>query len=122
MGNQPIEELKSSTFSEQKLPFKLETEIFVFGQSLPALKITYYSSLKLLRQGSTRIDSQYTVIDERKYMLNDRGEYEPFVVFGKSAIGYSELKGAVQRLELEEQEKSDPRAKPFSRSIPKTWK
>lgn len=122
MGKQPIEELKSSTFSDQELPFKLETEIFVFGQPLPALKITYYSNLKLLRQGSARIDKQYMVIDERKYMLNDRDEYEPFVVFGKSAVGYSELKAAVQRLELEEQEKNDPRAKPFSRTIPKTWK
>ena len=114
------EDLKSS--ENKKLPFKLETDIFFYGISVPVIKTGYYNSLKLLRQASARKNAQYMVMSERKYMLNDKGEYEPFAVFGKSAIGLSQLKTAVARLELEEIEKQDPYMATRSGAIPKTWK
>lgn len=73
-------------------------------------------------QGRERKEQQFfCILDERKYMLNDNGEYEPFVVFGKSAIKLSELKAAVRYLELKEQERGDNNRPTVSKSIKKTW-
>ena len=61
-------------------------------------------------------------MSERKYLLNDAGVYEPFVVFGKSEVSLSVMKKAVLRLELEEKEKGDFYALQKSNGIVKTWK
>lgn len=107
----------------EKKKFKLELDIATGMSDFPIKMATYYfSSLKLLRQGRERKEQQFfCIIDERKYMLNENGEYEPFVVFGKSAIGLPELKAAVEYLELKEQERGDNNCPTVSKGIKKTW-
>lgn len=106
-----------------KKKFKLELDIATGMSEFPLKMATYYfSSLKLLRQGRERKEQQFfCILDERKYMLNDNGEYEPFVVFGKSAIKFSELKAAVRYLELKEKERGDNNCPTVSNGIKKTW-
>lgn len=108
--------------TENKKRFKLELEVLAEGNPPIRILTLYFSNLKLLRQGQQRKNQQYIIIDQRKYMLNEKGEYEPFAVFGKSAIKLSDLKAAVKRLELEEKEKGDLYNPQLSRKIPKTWK
>jgi hypothetical protein len=102
--------------------YKLEIDVVV-DAVVPLKTLSFYfNSLKLLRQGSDRKEQQYFVMSERKYLLNDAGVYEPFVVFGKSEVSLSVMKKAVLRLELEEKEKGDFYALQKSNGIVKTWK
>lgn len=107
----------------EKKKFKLELDIVTGVSEFPLKMVTYYfSSLKLLRQGRERKSQQFfCILDERKYTLNDSGEYEPFVVFGKSAIKLSELKAAVGYLELKEKERGNNNCPTLSKGIKKTW-
>ena len=81
-------------------PYKLEVDVVV-DAVVPLKTLSFYfNSLKLLRQGSDRKEQQYFVMSERKYLLNEVGVYEPFVVFGKSEVSLSVMKKAVLRLEI----------------------
>lgn len=102
--------------------FKLEIEVVEVGLAIPKTLRFYYSSLKMLRQGSSRKNEQYLVLDERKYIRDKNGEYEPFAVFEKSIVTLSQMKAAVARLELEEQEKKDFYSPQQSKLIPQSWK
>lgn len=63
-----------------------------------------------------------TVLGERKYIQNDKGEYEPFAVFGTTIVPLSQLMAAAVRLQMEEEEKYHPDQPEKSKQIPKTWK
>lgn len=108
----------------EKDKFLLEIDIATGDKNIPIRTLSFkYGSLKLLRQGRKRKESQYfCILDDRKYIKNGNGEYEPFGVFGNAAIPLSILKAAARRLELEEQEKKDWNSPLVSKHIPMSWK
>lgn len=108
---------------EEKKKFKLELDVATGNDSFPMSTLSFgFSTLKMLRQASARKGDRYFVVGERKYILNDKGEYEPFAVFGTSVVPLSQLMAAVVRLQMEEEEKHHPDQPEKSKQIPKTWK
>ena len=70
---------------EQKYKFKLELDVATGIDSFPMRTLSFgYNTLKMLRQAAARKKEKYFVLGERKYIQNDKGEYEPFAVFGIS--------------------------------------
>lgn len=108
---------------EQKYKFKLELDVATGIDSFPMHTLSFgYNTLKMLRQAATRKKERYFVFGERNYILNDKGEYEPFAVFGTTVVPLSQLMAAAIRLQMEEEEKYHPDQPERSKQIPKTWK
>ena len=108
---------------EEKKRFKLELDVATGIDSFPMRTLIFgYNTLKMLRQASARKGDRYFVVGERKYVLNEKGEYEPFAVFGTTIVPLSQLMAAAVRLQMEEEEKYHPDQPEKSRRIPKTWK
>ena len=64
---------------ENKYRFKLELDVATGIESFPMRTLSFgYKTLKMLRQAAARKKERYFVLGERKYIQNDKGEYEPF--------------------------------------------
>lgn len=108
---------------ENKYRFKLELDVATGIESFPMRTLSFgYKTLKMLRQAAARNKERYFVLGERKYIQNDKGEYEPFAVFGTTIVPLSQLMAAAVRLQMEEEEKYHPDQPEKSKQIPKTWK
>lgn len=108
---------------EKKYKFKLELDIATGLDSFPLRTVSFgYNTLKMLRQAVLRKRKRHLVLGERKYVQNDKGEYEPFAVFGTTIVPLSQLMAATVRLQMEEEEKYHPDQPEKSKQIPKTWK
>lgn len=108
---------------DKKHKFKLELDVATGIISFPMRTLSFgYSTLKMLRQASARKQKRFFVVGERKYILNERGSYEPFAVFGTTTVTLSQLVAAAARLQMEEEEKYHPDQPEKSKLIPKTWK
>ena len=91
---------------ENKYRFKLELDVATGIESFPMRTLSFgYKTLKMLRQAAARKKERYFVLGERKYIQNDKGEYEPFAVFGTTIVPLSQLMAAAVRLQMEEEEK-----------------
>lgn len=94
---------------EKKYKFKLELDVATGVDFFPMRTLSFgYNTLKMLRQAAARKKERYFVIGERKYTQNDKGEYEPFAVFGTTIVPLSQLMAAAVRLQMEEEEKYHP--------------
>lgn len=93
-------------------PLRFKQEFFYLKQESSCLNQWYTSTEK----------ERYFVLGERKYIQNDKGEYEPFAVFGTTIVPLSQLMAAAVRLQMEEEEKYHPDQPEKSKQIPKTWK
>ena len=77
---------------ENKYRFKLEPDVATGIESFPMRTLSFgYKTLKMLRQAAARKKERYFVLGERKYIQNDKGEYEPFAVFGTTIVPLSQL-------------------------------
>ena len=94
---------------EKKYKFKLELDVATGVDSFPMRTLSFgYNTLKMLRQAAVRKKERYFVLGERKYIQNDKGEYEPFAVFGTTIVTLSQLMAAAVRLQMEEEENIIP--------------
>ena len=108
---------------ENKYRFKLELDVATGIESFPMRTLSFgYKTLKMLRQAAARKKERYFVLGERKYIQNDKGEYEPFAVFGTTIVPLSQLMAAAVRLQMEEEEKYHPDQPEKSKQMPKTGK
>lgn len=108
---------------KDKKKFKLELDVATGISSFPMRTLSFgFNTLKMLRQAVVRKKERYWVVGDRKYILNEKGEYEPFAVFGTSIVTLSQLMAAAVRLQMEEEEKFHPDQPEKSKKIPITWK